>query len=167
MVLSETESKARREAGRQKELEGMSVAKKVQRNLTNGRPPVSELRTPNAAVTAARTWQSRIKDEIERETHGQRPRAADYFAVAVAYVTPDLSALGFTPLYAAGEEDRIERHLTGNVAIGLVWGVADDAHSEIFMGARPFIVTKQTEAWLSELIPAIQSEMDTDRLERQ
>jgi hypothetical protein len=118
-------------------------------------------------VTAARTLLSRIRTEIEGETHGQRPRADDYFAVAVAYVTPDLSALGFTPFYSPGEEERIERYLNGNVAIGLVFGVADDARSEIFMGTRPFLVTKQTEAWLSELTLAIQSEMVADRLERQ
>jgi hypothetical protein len=162
MVLS---IKERREAGRQKELAEMSVAKKVQRNLTNGRPPASELKTPNAAVTAARTLHREIGGRIGDETYGQRPGPGDYFAVSIAYVTPDLSVLGFTPFYAPGAEDRIERALTGNIAIGLVFGIAEG--SEIVTGTRPFLVTKQSEAWLSELIPAIQSEMSTDRLERQ
>jgi hypothetical protein len=165
MVISVKERKERREVGRQKELDEMSVAKKVQRNLTNGRPPASELKTPNAALTAARTLHREIGMRIADETHGTRPRATDYFAVAVGYVTPDLSVLGFSPLYAAGEEDRIERALTGNIALGLVFGIADG--SEVVMGARPFLVTKQTEAWLSELMMVVKSEIELDRMERQ
>jgi len=164
MVLSGNESKERREAGRKKELDEMSVAKKVQRKLTNGRPPASELKTSNAALTAARTLDREIRTRIEDETYGQRPRADDYFGVAVGYVTPDLSVLGLTPIYAPGEEDRIERALTGNIAIGLVFGIADG--SEIVMGTRPFLVMKQSEAWLSELTRPVQTELELDRLER-
>ena len=168
MVLSEAERKERREAGRQRELEEMSVAKKVHRQLTNGRPPASEFRTPIAALTAAKTLHREIRTRIEEETHGTRPRAGagDYFAVTVAYVTPDLSALGFTPLYSEGEQDRIERTLSGNIAIGLVFGIADGKR-EILTGARPFFVTKQTDSWLEELIVPVRSEFELDRLERQ
>jgi hypothetical protein len=172
VALSSEERKARREAGRQRELEAMTVAKKVQRDLTTGRPPVSELRTPNAALTAAATLYRKIEMGIENETYGQRPRAGDYFAVSVGYVTPDLSVLGFTPLYAPGEgEDerteraRIEKALTGNIALGLIFGIADG--EEILMGARPFLVTKQTDEWLAGLLIAVHGELESDRVERQ
>jgi hypothetical protein len=102
---------------------------------------------------------------IADETHGTRPRAADYFGVSVGYVTPDLSVLGFTPLYANGEEDRIQGTLSGNIALGLVFGIADGAN--IVMGARAFLVTKQTEAWLAELTLVIKSELELDRIERE
>lgn len=172
VALSIEERKARREAGRQRELEVMSVAKKVQRDLTTGRPPVSELKTPKAALTAAKTLHRRIGEGIENETHGQRPRAGEYFAVSVAFVTADLSLLGFTPLYAPSDsqEDiaermRIEGILTGNIALGLIFGIADG--EKVLMGARPFLVTTQTEAWFSELTVIVKTEMETDRMERQ
>ena len=165
MVLSDSERKERREAGRQRDLEEMSVAKRVQRKLTNGRPPASELKTPNAALTAARTLHREIGIRIEDETYGQRPGADDYFGVVIGYVSPDLSVLGFTSLYAPGEEDRIQRMLSGNIPIGLLFGIADG--NEIVMGNRPFLVMKQTEAWLSELSGIVRSELVIDRMEKQ
>ena len=164
MALSVKEAKERREAGRRTELDEMSVAKKVRRDLTNGRPPASELKNPNAALTAARTLHALIVRGIEEETHGTRPKGKDYFAVTIAFVTPDLSALGFTPLYAPGEEARIERALTGNIALGLIFGIADG--KEILMGTRPFLVTSQSSVWLKELTRPVQCEFETDRLEQ-
>jgi hypothetical protein len=156
--------KERREAGRKRELEEMTVAKRVLRQLTNGRPPASELRTPVAAVSAARTLHRDIQKRIEEATNGTRTRAREYFAVTVAYVTPDLSALGFTSLYEEAGQDRMERMLTGNIPIGLLFGIADG--KEILVGARPFIVTKQTDDWLKELAIAAHSELEIDRAER-
>jgi hypothetical protein len=176
MVLTEVEKKARREAGRRKELESMSPAKQVQRSLTGGRPPLSELRTPNAARTAARTLQREIRSRFEAETNGTRPRAAsDYFGVTVAYVSADLSVLGITPIYsplyaedetAADKElgDQIERALTGNIALGLIFGIANG--EDILVGTRLFLVTKQSEGWLDELTLAAQGEMSLDKQEK-
>lgn len=168
--MTDEQRKARREDGRRRSLGEMSVARRVQRGLMNGRPPASELRTPHAALVAAKTLHSEIKTRIEDETHGQRPRAGDYFAVAIAYVAPDLSLYGFSPVLAGimpisnpEDEARIERALTGNVAIGLIFGIADG--EEIVMGARPFLATKQADAWLSELMIAVKSEFEIDRMD--
>jgi hypothetical protein len=99
-----------------------------------------------------------IEMRIADETHGTRPRAADHIGVSVGYVTPDLSVLGFTPLYAPGEEDRIERTLSGNIALGLVFGITDG--EGIVMGVRPFHATKQTDDWLSELLTPVRLEIE-------
>jgi hypothetical protein len=139
-------------------MDAMTEAQKIRRDLAGGRPPASELKTPNAALTAAKTLHREIGVRLGSG-------AGNYFAVTVGYVTPDLSVLGFTPIYVPGAEDRIERHLTGNIALGLVFGIVDG--EKIVMGARPFLVTKQTEAWLTELTIAVQSEIEVDRLERQ
>jgi len=163
MPMTEAERKAKREEGRRRELDEMTVAKRVQRRLTNGRPAVSELKTPNAALTAARVLHREIAEGIADETHGLRPGAAEYFAVVVGYVSPDLSVLGFTPPYETGA-DKIERTLSGNIALGLIFGIADGA--EILMGVRPFLATKQSSAWLSELIAPVQSEFESERKER-
>jgi len=170
MALSVKERKEHREAGRQRELDQMSVAKRVVRRYTNGRPPASEFRSPLAAVAAARTFQHELEMALADETHGTRPRRGD-IAVAVGYVSPDLSLLGFTPLFAPGEEAKIERALTGNIPLGLIFGVAErpaaKGGGEIEMGARPFHSTKQTESWLAELALSVKSEFEIDRLERQ
>lgn len=145
-----------------------SYAMKARRALMNGRPPASELKTPSAALSVARTWLREIEVRIQDETNGQRPNSKDYFAVALCYVTPDLSALGFTPLLVPNspkeQEDRVERMLTGNIAVGLLFGIADG--SEMLMGSRAFLATRQTDAWLEELTRAVRSEMELDRIER-
>jgi hypothetical protein len=170
MALTVKEQKERREIGRQQAIGQMSLAEKVQRRLTNGRPPASELRTPHAALVAAKTLHGEIRTRIEDETHGQHPRGSDYFAVTVAYVSPDLSVLGFTSLCAGlapmnpADEARIERMLTGNIAIGLMFGIGDGKN--IVTGTRPFLVTKQTDAWFAELEMAVKTEFDIDRAER-
>lgn len=171
MTLSEAERKERRETGRQRELSEMSVARRVQRDLTNGRPPASEFKTPTGALIAAKTLCRKIEMQIADETHGTglKPRS---FAVSIGFVSPDLSVLGFTPLlvgyspaFDSADEARIERALAGEIAIGLVFGIEDG--EEILMGARPFIVMKQTDAWLEELIVHVRSEIELDSLERQ
>lgn len=164
MALSTEEGKARRLAGLKRELEGMSVAKKVQRDLTNGRPPTSELKTPTGALIAAKTLCKKIETQIADETHGTglKPQS---FAVAVGYVSPDLSVIGNTPLligyspeFDPQDEARIERALAGNIALGLIFGIADD--EKILVGVRPFLVTKQTDSLLSELARVAQGEFD-------
>jgi len=171
MVLTDVERKARREEGRRRELEEMSIAKRVQRKLTNGRPPASELKTPTAAVIAAKTLFRELETRISDEACGTalKPRM---FAVSVGYVSPDLSVLGFTPVlmgYAPaispGEEASIERTLAGNIPIGLLFGILDD-DEQFLMGVRPFMATKQTDAWLSELILPVRSEFDIEALQR-
>lgn len=172
MVLSEFEQKARREDGRRRELDEMDLAKRVRRKLTNGRPPASELKTPTAALIAAKTLFRELETRISDEACGTalKPRT---FAVAVGYVSPDLSVLGFTPVLmgytpavSPGEEASIERALAGNIPVGLLFGILDD-DEEFVMGVRPFIATKQTDAWLSELTIAVCSEFELERLERQ
>lgn len=155
MPLAVEERKARRIAG----MERMTTAQKAHRAATTGRPPVSEMKSPMAAISAARALHKKLESEMRDQTDG------DYFAVSIAFVIPDLSALGFTHLYSDSEHGRIERALDGNVPIGLVFGIADGA--EILMGARPFIAIGQTDAWLKELMMAARIEMESDRLERQ
>ena len=164
MVLSEKERKERRVAGMQRDAEQLSMAKKVQRTLMSGRPPVSELKTPNGAVNAAKTWHRRIESEIEDVMHGQGPKRADYFGVVIVYVSPDLSCLGLSSPYASREESQIERELKDNLAIGLIFGISDG--QELVMGKRPFLVTKQTDEWLQEMVLAAKSQLELDRLER-
>jgi hypothetical protein len=55
----------------------------------------------------------------------------------------------------------MERMLTGNIPIGILFGIAEG--KDILMGARPFIVTKQTDDWLKELAIAARSELEIDR----
>jgi hypothetical protein len=155
--MTDAERKARREDGRRKELAQMSVAKKVQRYLTGRRPAAAELKTPFAALTAAKT--------LQREIDAELADGGDFFAVTIGYVSPDLSVLGFTPSYAPGAEDRIERALSGNIAIGLIFGIADGG--EILMGVRPFLAeARQSEGWLLELSTVVQSEFEIERRER-
>lgn len=163
MPMTDAERKGKREEGRRRELDEMTVAKRVLRGQTNGRPAVSELKTPNAALTAARVLHDEIAKEIADETHGVRPGTADYFAVVVAYAPPDLSVLAFTPSYETGA-DKIERWLSGNIPLGLIFGIADG--EEILMGIRPFLATKQSSGWLSELKAPVQSEFESERKER-
>ena len=168
MVGSGTANKTRKVVGTMSTQSEPSVAQRARRALMNGRPPASELKSPTAALSAARTWLREIEVRIQNETHGQRPNAKDYFAVTICYVTPDLSALGFTPLLVFNgpkeQEERTERMLIGNIAVGLLFGIADG--SETLMGSRPFLATRQTDAWLDELTRAVRSEMEIDRLER-
>ncbi len=171
MALTEVERKARREEGRRRELEGLSLAKRVQRDLTNGRPPASELKTPTGALIAARTLFRNLETRIGDEACGTalKPRM---FAVSIGYVSPDLSVLGFTPVlmgYAPSispaEEASTERMLAGNIPIGLLFGILDD-DKKFLMGVRPFMATKQTDEWLSGLVPAVQSEFGLTALIR-
>jgi hypothetical protein len=162
MAITVEEGKARRRAG----VEAMTVAEKIRRDLTGGRPPESELKTPTAALIAAKTLLRKIETRIADETHGTglKPQS---FAVSVGFASPDLSVIGFTPLLIgcspaldSHDEARIERALAGNIALGLIFGIADG--EKILVGTRPFLVTKQTDALLSELTRVVQREFDLD-----
>lgn len=155
-MISVEEGKARRRAG----MDAMTTAQKIRRDLTGGRPPASELKTPLVAVTAARTLYKELESRMTAAV--LKPKPGDW-AVNIAFVTPDLSVLGFTRLYGPGEEAGLVEMLTGRIAIGLIFGIvdreADKKGQTIVTGSRPFLATKQTEAWLSELLPAFPVEM--------
>ena len=156
-MVSVEEGKARRRAG----VEAMSAAQKIRRDLTGGRPPASELKTPLSAVTAARILHKELESRMTAE--GMKPKPGDW-AVSVGYVTSDLSVVGFTRLYAQGKEARLMETLTGHIALGLVFGIVDQ--KGIVTGIRAFLATKQTEAWLSELLTPVRLEMEDDLQQR-
>lgn len=155
MVLTETERNARRQAG----VDAMTDVERIRRDLTGGRP-VSELKTPLAAVSAARTLHRELQTRMTLA--GLNPKSGDW-AVSIGYVSPDLSVIGFTPLFAPGSEAALSQILDGNIMLGLIFGLADRQAKEeserIVLGVRPFFATKQTEAWLSELLPIVRAEM--------
>ena len=160
MALSTAEQKARREVGRMRAMREMTLVEKIHRALVNGRPRV-ELRTPLAAITEAKTLYRELESRMTAE--GLKPKAGDW-AVSIGYVTADLSVVGFSPLFTAGQEAALERYLAGHIMLGLVFGMVDktakDAEDRIIMGTRPFLTTKQAEAWLSELVAPVRLEME-------
>jgi len=167
MVLSVEESKARRLAGMQKATKAMTAARRVHRALVNGRPPASEFRTPVGAVAAARTLHREI--EVRMKAEGLEPSPADW-GVSIAYVTPDLTALGATILYAPQDEAEITSYLTGKILLGTLFGIVDydaedvDGGAAIIAGARPFISTKQADGWLAELLVHVRLALQDERL---
>ncbi len=161
MALTTEEGKARRLAGMKRAKDEMSPAQKIHRALVNGRPPASELKTPLAAVTAARVLYRDIEARMAAE--GLKPEAGDW-AVSIGYVSPDLSVIGFTPLFAPGDEAVLMKILDGHIMLGLVFGIVDkeakDKEGRIILGTRAFFTTKQTEGWLSELILPVRLYME-------
>jgi hypothetical protein len=159
MVISADEGKARRLAGMKRANLEMTLVEKIHRALINGRPPASELKTPLAAVTAARVLHRELESRMVAE--GLKPRPGDY-AVSVGYVSADLSVLGFTPLFVPGEEPKLLTMLDGQIMLGLIFGMVDrQAEGEhVVMGARAFLTTKQTDGWLSELFTPVRTEME-------
>lgn len=156
MALTDAEKKARRRAG----MDAMTAAEKIRRGLTGGRPPASELKTPLAAVTAAKALHRELETRMTAE--GMEPKPGDW-AVFIGYVSVDLSVLGFTRPFAPGADAGLMDELTGHIPLGLVFGMVDkDAKDErrIVVGARPFLETDQTEAWLSELLVTVRLEME-------
>jgi hypothetical protein len=67
-----------------------------------------------------------------------------------------------TDLFTPGEEPK-ETLLTGNIPIGLLFGMVDkeakEADGRFVIGFRAFIATKQTATWLEGLEPAFRLEM--------
>lgn len=164
MALSIEERKARRTEGVERAKQEMTVVQKIHRSLINGRPPASELKTPTAAVTAARILYRELESRLTVEgfspnaDRSSGPKPGDC-AVSVAYITADLSVLGFTGLFVPGEEARLMGLLDGNIMLGLIFGVVDEDKS-IIMGTRPFLATKQTDGWLDELTAPVRFEIE-------
>jgi hypothetical protein len=119
-------------------------------------------------MTAARIRHDELKKRMTDA--GLSPKPGDW-AVSVAYVSVDLSALGLTPVFAPGNEAALMTALTGNIAFGLIFGMVDEeaeAEKDRFViGAQPFIKMGQTDEWLSELVPVMQIVMNDGILDRE
>ena len=82
----------------------------------------------------------------------------------MAYVSTDLSVLGFSPFFVPGAEAETIKFLSTNIPLGLIFGIVDaEAGDEdkVVMGARPFFETSQTWDWLDELIGIVRVELMT------
>jgi hypothetical protein len=167
MALTVKEQKERREIGRLQAVQQMTFIRKIHRSLVNGRPPASEFKTPLSAVSAARVLYTDLQRKLTAE--GLPPKPGD-LGVSVGYVSPDLSVLGFTALYAPGSEDAMLQTLNGNIMLGLVFGIVDEQASDpderFVMGNRPFVSMKQVDGWLSELEMVVRLEMEDAILDR-
>jgi hypothetical protein len=158
-TLTVEERKARRLAGMKRANEELTAVQKIYRALVGHRPPVGELKTPTAAVTAARILYR------ELETRMTKPKPGDW-GVSIGYVSPDLSVLGFTHLFAPatadapGNEAKLMKHLDGQIMLGLIFGMRDREAKDVVMGTRPFFLTKQSETWLEELAPQVRFEIE-------
>jgi hypothetical protein len=155
MALMIDERARRRMAGMERVKNDTTATGKVHRihrALTTGRPPVSEMKSPTAAIGAARSLIRSLEREMDKE--GLDKTSVKY-GVAIAYVSPDLTALGYTSLWGEDSQDAMLGTLAGNVPLGLLFGISETADLErVLVGARPFLNTKQTDEWLSELVPA-------------
>src|SRR6185437_7772594 len=142
MMLTAEQRKARRLEGMKRANEQLTAVQRIHRALVGHRPPVGELKTPTAAVTAARILYR------ELESRMPKPKAGDW-GVSIGYVSPDLSVLGFTHLFAPGNEGQLMKHLDGQIMLGLIFGMKDkeakEADKKVVMGTRPFFLTKQSE----------------------
>lgn len=158
MVLTIEERKARRLAGMERANKELTAVQKIYRALVGHRPPVGELKTPTAAVTAARILYRELENQMTK------PKPGDW-GVSIGYVSPDLSVLGFTHLFAPGSEAKLMKHLDGQIMLGLIFGMKDkeakEADRKVIMGTRPFFLTKQSETWLEqELAPQVRFEIE-------
>lgn len=163
MALTEEEGKKRRRDG----VAAMTGAAKIRRDLTGGKPPASELKTPQAAVTAARILHRELESRMTAA--GLKPKPGDW-AVSIGYVSPDLSVLGYTRLFTPGGESALMGMLEGQIAIGLIFGIVDKdpvGERHIILGTRAFLTTKQAEGWLSELFHGVRLEMEDEERGRQ
>lgn len=151
MALGAEERKARRIAGMERAEQTMTSAQKIRRDMTNGRPPSSEMKSPTAAIGAARLLYRDLRYRMKAEQ--LNPEHVKH-GVAIVYVNPDLTALGYTALFAEESQDAILRQLEGKVPVGLFFGIHDPNPSEkwcVRAGTRAFLNTKQTEEWFKEL----------------
>jgi hypothetical protein len=161
-TLTVEERKARRLAGMKRANEELTAVQKIYRALVGHRPPVGELKTPTAAVTAARILHKELETRMTGECPS-KPKPGDW-CVSIGYVSPDLSVLGFTHLFVSGNEAKLMKHLDGQIMLGLIFGMKDkeakEADKKIVMGTRPFFLTKQSENWLEELAPQVRFEIE-------
>lgn len=161
MVFSSKESKARRLAGMKRAAQELTAVGRIHRTLINGRPPASELRTALAAVTAARVLHREL--EVRMTTEGLTPKLGDW-GVVIGYVSPDLSVIGISRVFVPERETQMMGILEGQIMLGLVFGMVDDERKEFVIGSRPFLTTKQTDAWLAELTVPARLEMESRKL---
>jgi hypothetical protein len=153
MALRAEERKARRIAGMERAEQTMTSAQRIRRDMTNGRPPSSEMRSPTAAVGAARLTYRDLRSRMKAE--GFNPELVKH-GVVIVYVNPDLTALGYTARFSEKSQDALLRELEGKVPVGLFFGIHDPDPSDkwrVRAGTRAFLNTKQTEEWFKELNP--------------
>lgn len=116
----------------------MTKVQRLHRALQSG-PLKSELRTVSESIHAARALYKQI------EVAGIVPKD---FAVNIAYVTPDLSAL-FTVPFVPGQEAAIQAELSGpgtcSIMVGLTFGLRDLEAGNWIVGVRPFLKTPLVE----------------------
>src|ERR1700757_1702742 len=122
MVLTVEERKARRLEGMKRANEKLTAVQKIYRALVGHGPPVGELKTPTAAVTAARILYRELETRMTAEC--SKTKAGDW-GVSIAYTSPDLSVLGFTHLFSPGNEAKLMKHLDGQIMLGLIFGMKD------------------------------------------
>jgi hypothetical protein len=158
-LLTIEDRKARRLEGTIRAKEALTAAQRVHRSLVNGRPPTSEMKSPMAAFGAARLLLRRLEEAMLSEG----VVTAIKHGVAVAFVSPDLTYLGYTPLLPPNDQDAILRSLDGNVPIGLLFGVCDvfamSDELTVRVGSRPFLNINQVDEWLSELAQAFPADV--------
>jgi hypothetical protein len=148
MTATTDAAKVEQRKSRQKlAADGMSKVQRLHRALQSG-PLKSELRTVSESIHAARGLFKQIEQTgMERKD----------FAVHIAYMTPDLSAL-FTRSYVPGEEAKIQAELSGPgtccIPVGLTFGLRDMERGNWVVGARPFLrtplVTMAFAGWLKQ-----------------
>jgi hypothetical protein len=116
--------------------EKMSKVQRLHRQLSSG-PLKSDLRTVSESIHAARALYFQIE--------GAGIPAKD-FAVHVAYMTPDLSAL-YTAQFTLGQEAKIQAELSGQccIVVGLAFGLRDWERGNWVLGSRPFLRTPLVE----------------------
>jgi hypothetical protein len=128
--------------------EGMSKVQKLHRAIQSGQLK-PELRTASEAVLAARMVQTQI------EKSGIYDGSED-FHVRIAYLTPDLAALGTLP-FTPGKEAEISASLSEHCTymVGIVFALWDDEHKNWIVGARQFVSTERVnrlfDNWLTTM----------------
>jgi len=123
----------------------MTGAEKLARALQSGLMK-GDLRTLQEAIHMARALAMQIP--ITAKNYKGLKLSDKYgedFHVAIAYFTPDLSAI-FTHPYEPGKEAEIQEQLSGPgkccIPIGLIFGIRDhERGARWWSGARPFLNT--------------------------
>jgi hypothetical protein len=163
-MASTTEAKkAKREEGRKKELHELTAAQRIHRSLVNGRPPASEFKTPLGAYAAA----AALYSEINRQWPADYPELKPgELGVLIGYISPDLSVIGQTELYAPEKRaDELTGHLHRQIILGLVFGIKDPERDDYVIGTRAFVNTKQADEWLACLVPTMPGAMNGERID--
>ena len=135
MVTTREEKKSRQRIASEK----MTDAQRVQHKLRSG-PIKSELRTVPETLLLTKAFFLQAKEAIEAYPS---LNAENGFALVIAYLTPDLSAI-FTKSYKPGKETEIAQELSSMCCIpaGLIFGIRDPEHNgDWLIGDKPFLAT--------------------------